>query len=328
MGVSKFVKLSRKNLYHNTQSIIKYLKLNKRDRAITNMPFYYSYMLSIINTHLEVGGSVIVTKHSIVQKPFWELFKNYKVSSFNGVPYTYEILSKIGLKKIYSKNLKYITQAGGKIDNSIAKKIYYFFNKKNIRFFVMYGQTEASPRISFLSNSEILNKIGSIGRPIDGVKIYLKDKRDSIIKKPNKSGNIICQGKNVMHGYSYSFKDLINKTKPLKELNTGDIGYFDKDKYFYITSRAKRIAKIYGNRLDLNELELKMRQYGFKINCITRNNKIIIFYTKNFNKNLNLLKKLFKITKQNLQAFIFYPLKSLPRTKTGKINYFKLQGTI
>ena len=99
MGVSKFVKLSRKNLYHNTQSIIKYLKLNKRDRAITNMPFYYSYMLSIINTHLEVGGSVIVTKHSIVQKPFWELFKNYKVSSFNGVPYTYEILSKIGLKK-------------------------------------------------------------------------------------------------------------------------------------------------------------------------------------------------------------------------------------
>ena len=94
-----------------------------------------------------------------------------------------------------------------------------------------------------------------------------------------------------MHGYSYSFKDLINKTKPLKELNTGDIGYFDKDKYFYITSRAKRIAKIYGNRLDLNELELKMRQYGFKINCITRNNKIIIFYTKNFNKNLNLLKK-------------------------------------
>ena len=107
----------------------------------------------------------------------------------------------------------------------------------------MYGQTEASPRISFLSNSEILNKIGSIGRPIDGVKIYLKDKRDSIIKKPTTSGKIICQGKNVMHGYSYSFKDLINKTKPLKELNTGDIDISIRINIFTLLQELKELQR-------------------------------------------------------------------------------------
>ena len=103
MSSAKFVRLSKSNLYRNTKSIIKYLKLNKKDVAITNMPFFYSYMLSIINTHLHVGGSIVISKDSIIQKKFWDVYSKNKITSFNGVPYVYELLFKIGINKILKK---------------------------------------------------------------------------------------------------------------------------------------------------------------------------------------------------------------------------------
>ena len=123
MGSNKYVKISKKNIYENTISIIKYLKITKKDRAITNMPYCYSYMLSILNTHLQKGGTIVVSKKSIIQKEFWEIFNNFKLTSFNGVPYIYEIINKIGLKRIFSKSLRYITQAGGKLDNKLSLKL-------------------------------------------------------------------------------------------------------------------------------------------------------------------------------------------------------------
>ena len=104
------------NLKHNTDSIISYLKINKKDSAITNLPISYSYMLSVINTHFEVGASIVISKYSLIEKKFWETLKNSKVTSFNGVPYTYEILTRIGLKNIKIETLKYLTHAGGKLE--------------------------------------------------------------------------------------------------------------------------------------------------------------------------------------------------------------------
>ena len=149
LGSNKYVKVSRKNIYENTISIIKYLRISKKDTAITNMPFHYSYMLSILNTHLQQGGTIVVSNVSIIQKDFWEIFKKFKVTSFNGVPYIYEIMEKIGLKRIFYKYLRYITHAGGKLDKNLSLKIAQLSLEKKTKFFSMYGQTEASPRISF-----------------------------------------------------------------------------------------------------------------------------------------------------------------------------------
>ena len=122
MGVIKFVKLSRSNLKHNADSIIRYLKINNKDSTITNLPIGFSYMLSVINTHLEVGASIIISKYSLIEKEFWKTFKNSKVTSFNGVPYTYEILTRIGLKNIKINSLKYLTHAGGKLEKNKLKE--------------------------------------------------------------------------------------------------------------------------------------------------------------------------------------------------------------
>jgi long-subunit acyl-CoA synthetase (AMP-forming) len=182
-GSKKYVKISKQSIYENTISIIKYLKITKKDRAITNMPYCYSYMLSILNTHLQQGGTIIVSRKSIIQKEFWQIFNNFKLTSFNGVPYIYEMMDKIGLKRIFSKNLKYITQAGGKLDEKLSLKIAILALKKKIKFFSMYGQTEASPRISYLEPKFSIKKNGSIGKAIFNTKMWIQN-ANKIITKP------------------------------------------------------------------------------------------------------------------------------------------------
>ena len=202
MGSIKFVKLSKENLKHNANSIIRYLKISCKDSTITNLPISYSYMLSVINTHLEVGASIIISKYSLIEKQFWQLYKKNKVTSLNGVPYTYEIIRKIGFKNIKISTLKYLTHAGGKIEKNNLKEIISFCKKNKIKFFSMYGQTEASPRISYLKPEFSEKKIGSIGKGMKENKIYIIDNAGKKILEPFKEGEIICEGKNVFMGYS------------------------------------------------------------------------------------------------------------------------------
>ena len=324
MGSIKFVKLSTSNLKYNTDSIINYLKINKKDSAITNLPISYSYMLSIINTHFEVGGSIVISKYSLVEKKFWETLKNSKSTSFNGVPYTYEMLSKIGLKNIKIDTLKYLTLAGGKLENDELKEIIKFCKKNNLNFFSMYGQTEASPRISYLKPEFSQKKIGSIGKGIPGSKMYIINNTGKKILKPFVEGEIICEGKNVFMGYSKDYNDLKNANEENYKLKTGDLGYFDKNGFFYITSRISRIAKIFGNRVDLGALESLMSQKSYKVACLSDNKIVFIFIEKKYNKT-NLINTISKITNLSINSFELIKLKYLPRTANNKISYSELK---
>ncbi len=324
MGSIKFVKLSKSNLKSNTDSIINYLNINKKDSAITNLPISYSYMLSIINTHFEVGGSIIISKYSLIEKKFWTILNNSKVTSFNGVPYTYEMLIRIGLKNIKIKTLKYLTQAGGKLEKNKLKEILNFCKRNNIKFFSMYGQTEASPRISYLKPEFSENKIGSIGKGLSGNKIYLINNDGKKILKPYVSGEIINEGKNVFMGYSKNCNDLSKPNEKNYKLKTGDLGFFDKDGFFFITGRISRIAKIFGNRIDLDDLESLMSQKSYKVFCLSDNNKIFIFIEKNYNK-LNLISTISKITNLNISSFKLIKLKYFPRTSNNKVSYSELK---
>ena len=324
MGSIKFVKLSRNNIKHNTESIISYLKINKKDSAITNLPISYSYMLSVINTHFEVGASIVISKYSLIEKKFWETLKNSKVTSFNGVPYTYEILTRIGLKNIKIETLKYLTHAGGKLKKEKLKEIIKFCKKNNLKFFSMYGQTEASPRISYLKPEFSEKKIGSIGKGMPGNKIYIIDSSGTKILKPFVEGEIICEGKNVFMGYSKNYKDLKKANEENYKLKTGDLGFFDKDGFFYITSRISKIAKIFGYRVDIGALENLMSQKGYKVACLSDNKKIFIFIEKKYNKN-NLINAISKITNLNIGSFELIKLKYLPRTSNNKISYNELK---
>ena len=121
-GQTKYVKLSKENLFDNTQKISEVLKIKKTDKTITTMPPFYSYALSIINTHLQNGASIILNRYSLIDKNFWNLIEKLKPNNFNGVPYIFEILSKININRLNFKSFRYITQAGGSLDSELKKK--------------------------------------------------------------------------------------------------------------------------------------------------------------------------------------------------------------
>ena len=276
-GSPKMVKLTKENLYSNCDAIVNYLKIKSNHRAISNLPLYYSYGLSVLNTHLKMGASLVVTKESIMSKDFWAIFKKYNVTTLNGVPYNYEIFRRIGLMKMELSSLKYMTQAGGKLNHKLVKEYSTWANANNIDFFVMYGQTEATARISYMPLDKILEKESSIGIPIPGGKLLIKDlKNDDFINEPFKDGELVYKGKNVMMGYATKLEDLALEDELDGLLHTGDIAQKDDDGFYYITGRLKRFIKIHGNRIGLDEIEQYLKSKGYDVLCTGIDNKLML----------------------------------------------------
>ena len=273
------------------------------------MPMHYSYGLSIINSHIFAGGKIILTEENLLSKKFYEIIKKENLTNFNGVPFIYEILLKIGLEKIIFKNLKFLTQAGGSLTKDKILKIYNVLKNKNISFFTMYGQTEASPRISYLliDENELKKENLSIGKCIFGGKLYLSRQKE-----------IIFEGPNVYGGYARSYKDLKNYKK-VSKLYTKDIGCKNEYKEIYITGRLNRSIKVYGHRVNLDYLEKKISEL-FKCNSavIYKDKKIIIFSEKKI--------EISKLTNLNSNIFHNIVLSKIPLNKNMKKNYYLLQS--
>ena len=274
-GSQKLAKISNKNILSNTKSICKYLKLFN-DCSITTLPIFYSFGLSIINSHLYSGSKIILSNDTILQKEFWNKIKVHKVTNFNCVPFFFEILKKIKFEKFELKSLKFITLAGGKLNIYDEKYFNDLLKSKKISFVKMYGSTEASPRISYLNPKFNSKKIGSIGKAIPGGKLFIINNKNVMIKKPNVNGEICYKGPNVFMGYANSMQDLSTDNTP-NYLKTGDIGFFDKDNYFFITGRKKRFAKIFGLRLNLDDIENMIKDLNFNNAVISNDSKLIIF---------------------------------------------------
>ncbi len=323
-GSSKLVRLSYENIFHNTKSITQYLEINNQDRLITTLPVDYTFGFSQINTHLFCNAAIILNNFSIIQKQFWNLLKKSKATTFGGVPFTFEILDKIKFYNINFSYLKSITQAGGKLDEKIQKKFALLFRKKKIKFYIMYGATEATSRMSYLPPEYAHKKIGSIGKAIPGGLFKLKK-----INKTENKGELIYYGKNVCMGYCENVKDLqkddINKGK----LNTGDIGYIDKDGFFYISGRKKRFIKILGHRINLDELEKKIKS-DLKLNdlmCTGNDNMLNInLLKKNKNKIIIIKNYLNRKLKLNSKLFNISIINKIPRNLSGKIVYKEIKN--
>ena len=319
-GSSKLVRQSTFNLENNINSICKYLNITSKDKAITTLPMSYVYGLSIINTHFNQGASIVLNTKSIIEKYFWTSLQKNKVTNFGGVPYTYSMLEKINIKNFNLKNLKYTTQAGGKINKVVAQKIVKTYKQLNIKLYLMYGAAEATARMSYLSWDKI-NNIESIGKPISGGKFYLEDTRQKIITKNYRQGELIFKGKNVCMGYAKTYKDLSKKDENKGRLKTGDIAYKDKNNFYYIVGRKDRYIKIYGLRINLQELEEIISKYGVDNICMSKKENKINIFIKNTNKIEKLKKYLAALTKLHPSVFEIKIIKKFPLNKNLKISY-------
>jgi len=275
-GSPKLVKLTMENLQSNAESIAKYLRLDSSEAPITTLPLHYSYGLSVINSHLLVGARILLTSNTIVSKDFWTFFKEANATSLSGVPYTYEMLQRLRIDRMDLPSLRYMTQAGGKLSFELVKHFANIAANKGISFYTMYGQTEATARISWLPADQISLKAGSIGIAIPGGKIIIEDESGNAVTSPGVEGELIYQGKNVMMGYAEYSEDLILDDQLGGLLRTGDIAKFDEDGFFYITGRIKRFIKIFGNRINLEEIEQQLSKQGFNVKCTGEDNLLVI----------------------------------------------------
>lgn len=244
-GSPRLVRLTRTALQANATSIASYLELRAQERAITSLPMHYSYGLSVINSHLLTGSSLVLNTDSVLSREFLVRLREQRVTSLAGVPYIYQMLQRTGFFKLDLPHLQTLTQAGGPLDEKLTRTVTEHAQTRGRRFFVMYGQTEACARISYVPPNKLGGKIGSIGIPIPGGSLEINAG----------SSELIYRGPNVMLGYADQRADLSRGDDNLGRLATGDLGYVDEDGFFYITGRIRRFIKVSGNRISLDQVE-------------------------------------------------------------------------
>lgn len=324
-GSQKFVRQSYKNISSNMKSIAEYLELDDNERPITVLPMNYTYGLSVINSHLYVGATVLITKFTVMQREFWRFFNEQKATSISGVPYTYEMLDRLKVSRMDIPSLSTMTQAGGKLSKDLHKKFADYAIATGRKFVVMYGQCEATARMSYLPHQMSQKKIGSIGIPIPGGEFKLIDDHGNEINEPYVSGELVYKGDNVTLGYALNRKDLEKGDERCGILETGDIAQRDEDGYFYIVGRKKRFLKIFGNRVNLDELEALVKEkFGASIACAGRDDKLTIFVTDHTQADV-VREYASKKTKIHPSAFNIIAVNTIPKNESGKTLYPELE---
>lgn len=320
-GGKKCVRISYRNIEANQNSIVKALEITKEDVAMLMLSLCYSYGLSVVNSNLSMGAKLLLPKSKLFEIEYWKFFDRNKGTSICGVPYTYEILLKTGFMSMKLNHLRLITQAGGKLEEKWQRKLLQYSQDNHVDVAIMYGQTEATARMSTFFLNRFPKKINSVGTAIDGGMFR--------IEKPDRNGigEVVYLGENVSMGYADGVSDLRLEDENGQKLFTGDLGYLDAEGFLYLTGRKKRFAKIHGFRINLAELEQLLEQNsGEKVICIENAEKIAvcILHQSNYEKVssacdlLDLDSRLLNIKR----------VKKIPRNSYGKVLYEALRKEI
>ncbi|HEY5575936.1 MAG TPA: AMP-binding protein, partial [Clostridiaceae bacterium] len=263
-AVPKGVMLSHRNLICNTDSIIKYLNLKADDRMEVVLPFYYCYGTSLLNTHLRCGGSLVLNNRFMFPDTVLQDINTYGCTGFAGVPSTFQILLRMtDLKNTVTPSLKYITQAGGKLQDTYINEL--ADTLQGVDIIVMYGQTEATARLSYLPPEFLKTKMGSIGKGIPGTKLEVLNKEDRPVA-PGETGEIVSTGCNVMKGY-LNDQEATREVLRNGSLYTGDLATVDEDGFIYVVAREKNIIKCGGNRVSPKDIENVIVQIPEVVEC-------------------------------------------------------------
>jgi acyl-CoA synthetase (AMP-forming)/AMP-acid ligase II/peptidoglycan/LPS O-acetylase OafA/YrhL len=322
-GAPKLVKLSHENINANARAIAEYLKLDPDARAITSLNFYYSYGMSVVNSHLSVGARIVLANASLVSADFWAQFQSNECTSLALVPYQFDFLDKVGFETMKLPSLKYITQAGGRLAADKIEEYACLSEKCGWKLFVMYGQTEAAPRISYIPPEDLLNNVDAIGRPVPGGEIVLLDDHGEEITAANKIGELVYRGPNVMLGYAEDRQHLM-APRDTTELRTGDLALQKTNGYFKIVGRLKRFIKLYGLRINLDDVETYLASEGHRVYCSGTDMLLVVFYVNNVDEAAitSALSTKYNIQKSHIA---FRQLPSIPLLASGKINYRQLK---
>jgi acyl-CoA synthetase (AMP-forming)/AMP-acid ligase II len=320
-GSPKLVRLSRENLRSNAEAIAAYLELDDRDRAITSLPMAYCYGLSVINSHLHVGASVVLTNRSVIDSEFWALMRRTGATSFAGVPYTFDLLDRVGFGEMDLPDLRHVTQAGGRLDPRAVRRYAELGSRRGWKLFVMYGQTEATARMAYLPPELAATRPDSIGVPIPGGSLRL----DPVPGTDDGVGELVFRGPNVMLGYAEGPADLASG-RTLSELRTGDLARRSADGLYEIVGRRSGFLKIAGLRVDPTGVEQLLESHGTRACAVGTDERLVVFVRDpEGGQAANLQRLIRDRVCLPAQALRVVGLPELPRLPNGKLDRPALQ---
>ncbi|WP_026552497.1 AMP-binding protein [Arthrobacter sp. H20] len=312
-GSPKLVRLSYANLKANAAAIAEYLGIEPDDRAATTLPLHYCYGLSVVNSHLIRGAGLVLTDLSVVDPCFWELFKESQATSFAAVPYTFDLLERVGFAEADLPHLRYVTQAGGRLKS---EKVRYWAAaglRRSWDLFVMYGATEATARMAYLPPDLAEEHPGTIGVAIPGGTFRI-DPVDGLV-----DGELVYTGPNVMLGYAEQPADLA-LGREIHELRTGDLARRHSNGLYEVIGRRSGFVKIVGLRVDLGQVERILADLGVTAAAAGSDDGLVVAVEGEHDAGM-----LGKIVASGVglprAAVDVHVVGSLPRLASGKINY-------
>ncbi|MFI7417680.1 AMP-binding protein [Nonomuraea sp. NPDC049684] len=309
-GNPKLVRLSREAVAANAAAIASALSIMPGEIAPTSLPLHYSYGLSVLNSHLHAGATVVLTEAGLLERSFWTHLDEHKCTSLAAVPYQYEMLRRLRFDRAEHPTIRTLTQAGGRLSPELVS----LFAAQADRFFVMYGQTEATARIAVLPPDRLADKPGSAGQAVPGGRLTID------------GGEVVYHGPNVMMGYAETAADLARPDDLGGVLRTGDLGRLDDEGFLYVTGRLRRIAKIFGVRVNLDDVEQLLRD-TVPVAATSGDDRVTVWAEGLDAAGCrNLARRLGAELRLHWSGFDVRAVERLPLLPTGKIDYRTLES--
>lgn len=323
-GSPKFVRLARSAVVANARQIATALSIGPDDVGIGHLPVHYSYGLSVLTSHLCAGASVSLTKAQVTDPRLWKRIAEDHGTHFPGVPFHYTVLDRLGIKRMVPASVLAFTQAGGNLDLATRQRCHQAISERGGRFYVMYGQTEAGPRITTLQSEDFPSHSATVGQALEGGSLSIVDD-NGVPHPPNVDGNVIYQGPNVMMGYATEREHLALADTLDGRLETGDRGVLSEYGFLTLTGRTQRFAKIAGLRIALDEIEAAVGSSG-SVAAVAPNDKIILYVDKSVVGDVQAnVVQLAQRLRLPSTVFVTRTVDAIPLKPSGKVDYLKLE---
>jgi acyl-CoA synthetase (AMP-forming)/AMP-acid ligase II len=315
-GNPKLVRLSHTAVRTNTEVIAGTLGITADDVTITTLPLFYTFGLSVLNTHVRRGATVVLERGGLLQRDFWTAVTKHGVTTIAAVPYQYEMLRRLRFDPAKYPALRTLTQAGGRLRTELVSDFADRMATVGGKLFIMYGQTEATARMAVLPPERIADKLGSAGLPVAGGSFSIDD------------GEVLYHGPNTMLGYAESAADLARGDDLGGVLRTGDLGRLDDEGFLFITGRLKRMGKIFGVRVNLDDIEAHLAPHG-PVAVVAGDDKVHVFVEGADAEAAQAIRKeLAAFLNTHFTGLDVRGAEALPLMPTGKIDYRALEATL
>ena len=265
-GSPKLVRYKKGNLEANAKNVAIAFGWTDKERSICDLQMNYTMGLNIINSHLSVGATCLLTTYNLMSPEFWDYIKEERGTNFCGVPFSYDIFARLHFERMDLPYLTTITEGGGKLTDKRFQELADYAERTGKRFIASFGTTETSARMACLPAELAKTKTGSIGRAIPEGELFLIDSDGKVLTDPIAEGEMCYKGPNVTMGYAVCKEDLMKDDEFQGVYHTGDLARRDEDGCYYVTGRLNRFLKLIGYRVSLDQCE-RLIQQQFNIEC-------------------------------------------------------------